>query len=65
MKNFTTEFKLECDELVTIQGYPVRQAPEAMNIGYLTLQKCVRHYRKQQIGITLKPSAISAEQKRI
>ena len=26
MKKFTTEFKLECVELITIQGYPVKQS---------------------------------------
>ena len=65
MKKYTAEFKLECVELITIQGYPVRQAAEAMEVGYSTLQKWVRQYREEQVGITPKASAITNEQKRI
>jgi transposase len=44
MKKFTTEFKLECVKLTTIQGYPVKQAAESMNVGYSTLQKWLRQF---------------------
>lgn len=65
MKKFSAEFKLECVELITVQGYPVKQAASAMNVGYSTLQKWLRQYRQEQTGITPKASAITAEQKRI
>lgn len=65
MKKFTAEFKLECVELITVQGYPVKQAADAMNVGYSSLQKWLRQYREEQRGITPKTTAITSEQKRI
>lgn len=64
-KSFTPEFKQECVELVIRQGYQVKQAAIAMNVGISTLQRWLRQYRGEQKGITPKASAIIPEQQRI
>ena len=62
---FTPEFKRECAELVLKQGYRVKEAAEAMNIGQSTLQRWMRQYREEQLGFTPKATAITEEQRRI
>lgn len=64
-RTFTPEFKQECVELVIRQGYQVKQAAIAMNIGFSTLQRWLRQYRDEQQGVTPKASAITPEQQRI
>ena len=64
-KKFTSEFKLECVELITVQGYPVIQVAETMNVGYSSLQKWLRQYRAEKVGITPKASALTPDQIRI
>ena len=41
-RTFSTEFKLEATSLVNDQGYSIRQASEAMNVGKSTMDKWVR-----------------------
>ena len=62
---FTAEFKRECAELVLKQNYKVKDAAEAMNIGQSTLQRWMRQYREEQLGVTPKATAISEEHRRI
>ncbi|GLR71645.1 transposase [Agaribacter marinus] len=64
-KTFSAEFKQECVELVVRQGYQVKQAALAMNIGFSTLQRWIRQYREEQQGLTPTASAITPEQQRI
>lgn len=64
-KKFTSDFKRECVELVTIQGYSTKQVAENMNVGYSSLQKWVRQYRAEQLGLTPKASALTPDQIRI
>ncbi len=64
-KTFSAEFKQECVELVVRQGYQVKQAALAMNIGFSTLQRWIRQYREEQHGLTPTASAITPEQQRI
>lgn len=64
-KSFTPEFKQECVELVIRQGYQVKQAAIAMDVGLSTLQRWLRQYRGEQKGIPPKASAITPEQQRI
>nr|WP_297350115.1 transposase [uncultured Glaciecola sp.] len=49
---FTVEFKRECTEHVIKQGYKVTNAAEAMNIDQSTLQRWVRQYKQENMGIT-------------
>lgn len=62
---FTTEFRQECVDLVVNQGYGVPQAAKAMQVGLSSMQRWVRQYRQEMMGITPKSSAISPEQIRI
>lgn len=64
-KKFTNDLKLECVELVTVKGYSTKQVAQDMNVGYSSLQKWVRQYRKEQLGITPKASALTPDQIRI
>jgi len=66
MRNrFTTEYKIECVQLVKTQGYTIKDAAQAMNVGHSTLQKWIRQYNNEQLGITPKSSALTSEQHRI
>lgn len=62
---FTIEFKQECVNLVLNQGYSVMQAAGAMGVGESTLQRWVRQYRKELIGITPQATAMTPEQQHI
>ncbi|MCF2948502.1 transposase [Paraglaciecola aquimarina] len=64
-KKFTNDLKLECIELVTAKGYSTKQVAQDMNVGYSSLQKWVRQYRAEQLGITPKASALTTDQIRI
>ena len=62
---FTAEFKRECAELVLKQHYIVKDAAEAMNIGQSTLQRWMRQYKDEQLGVTPKANTITEEHRRI
>lgn len=64
-RTFSAEFKLEAASLVTEQGYSVRQASEAMNVGLSTLGKWVKQLKDEQKGITPTAKPITAEQQKI
>ncbi|GAB1623215.1 hypothetical protein AAOGI_32650 [Agarivorans albus] len=59
---FSPEFKLESAQLVINQGYSVREAAEAMNVGKSTLDKWVRQLREERAGKTPKASPMTPEQ---
>jgi len=62
---FKPEFRLEVAELVVKQGYSVREAAEAMNVGKSTVDKWVRQLKSEQQGITPQGSALTEEQRKI
>ena len=64
-RNFTPEFRLEAAQLVLDQNYTVRQAAEAMNVGYSTMDIWVRQLRKERNGEMSKATPMTPEQLRI
>ena len=63
--NFSPEFRLESAQLVVDQGYSVRQAAEAMNVGNSTMDRWVRQLKLERQGGTSGASPITADQRRI
>ena len=64
-KILSAEFKRECAELVIIHGYKHKDAAAAVGVALSSIQRWVTQYRKEQQGVTLKPSALTPEQVRI
>ncbi|WP_312982892.1 IS3 family transposase [Atlantibacter sp.] len=64
-RTFTPEFRLECAQLIVDKGYSYRQASEAMNVGFTTLESWVRQLRRERQGITPSAKPITPEQQRI
>lgn len=64
-RNFTPEFRLEAAQLVVDQGYSVREAAEAMDVGKSTMDKWVRQLRNERQGMTSKASPMTPEQRKI
>lgn len=62
---FTPEFRLECAQLVLDQGYSVRQAAQAMNVGKSSMDKWVRQLREERAGMTPKATPMTPDQLRI
>ena len=62
---FTSEFRLECAQLVLDKGYSVRQAAQAMNVGKSTMDKWVRQLREERVGMTPKATPMTPDQLRI
>ena len=56
--NFTLGFRLESAQLVLDQGYSVKEAAEAMNVGESTMDKWVRQLKDERSGITSKAMPI-------
>ena len=65
-RTYTTEFKQEAASLVLDQGYSVRQACEALEVGKTAMQRWVSQLRLERGGHTpLKSKAFTPEQQRI
>lgn len=64
-RSFTPEFRLECAQLIVDKGYSYRQASEAMNVGFTTLESWVRQLRRERQGITSSATPITPDQQRI
>lgn len=64
-KTLSSEYKRECAELVIVHGYKHKDAAAAMDVGLSSIQRWVSQYRKEQRGITPKPSVLTPEQIRI
>ncbi len=64
-RNFTPEFRLETAQLVVDQGYSVREAAEAVNVGKSTVDKWVRQLKNERNGITNKATPMTPEQLKI
>ncbi|WP_231579465.1 transposase, partial [Photobacterium iliopiscarium] len=63
--NFTPEFRLESAQLVLDQGYSVKEAAEAMNVGKSTMDKWVRQLKDERGGITPKATPMTPDQLKI
>lgn len=64
-RNFTPEFRLEAAQLVVDQNYTVRQAADAMGVGYSTMDTWARQLRKERNGETSKATPMTPDQLRI
>ncbi|WP_407237070.1 IS3-like element ISEc31 family transposase [Escherichia coli] len=64
-RTFTPEFRLECAQLIVDKGYSYRQASEAMNVGFTTLESWVRQLRRERQGIAPSATPITPDQQRI
>jgi transposase len=62
---FTPQFKLEAAQLVADQHYSIREAASAMNVGKSTMDKWVRQLKNERQGISVGPTAIAPDQRRI
>lgn len=62
---FTQDFKLESAQLVLDQGYSIREAATAMNVGKSTMDKWVRQLKNERNGISDQPKALSPDQRKI
>lgn len=47
-RNYSPEFRLEAAQLVVDQNYTVREAADAMSVGYSTMDKWVRQLRQER-----------------
>ena len=64
-KHFNPEFRQEVAELVTDNGYSVREAADAMNVGKSTVDRWVRDLRKERNGEETVGTPISEERRKI
>ena len=64
-RNYSPEFRLESAQLVVDQNYTVREAADAMSVGYSTMDKWVRQLRQERNGETPKATPMTPDQLRI
>lgn len=64
-RTFTPEFRLESAQLVTEQGYSIRQAAEAMGVGKSTMDKWVRPLKNEHNGVVGKATPLTPDQRKI
>ncbi len=64
-RTFSTEFKLECAQLILDQGYSFRAASQAMNVSTSALESWARQLRQEREGVSPKASPLTSEQQRI
>ena len=64
-RNYSPEFRLEAAQLVVDQNYTVREAADAMSVGYSTMDKWVRQLRQERNGETPKATPMTPDQLRI
>jgi len=62
---FKPEFRLEVAQLVINQGYSIREAASAMNVGKSTVDKWVRQVKDELKGITPQGTALTVDQQKI
>ena len=60
--NFSPEFRLETAQLVVDQGYSLKEASDAMGVGYSTLGKWVKQLREERAGKAPQASPMTPEQ---
>jgi len=64
-RNFTPEFRLESAQLAVDQGYSVREAAQAMNVGKSTMDKWVRQLKNERQGFSPKATQMTPDQLKI
>lgn len=64
-KRFSPEFKVESALLVLDQGYSVREAAEAMGVGFSTMGKWVQKLRAERAGKVTTGKPITEDQREI
>lgn len=64
-RTFTQDFKLEAAQLVVDQGYSVREAASAMDVGKSTMDKWVRQLKEELNGGSSQPNALTPDQRKI
>jgi transposase len=60
--NFTTEFRLECAQLVVDKKYSIIEAAQVMNVGKSSLDKWVRQLKDERNGLTSKAMPLTPDQ---
>jgi transposase len=64
-KHFKPELRQEVAELVVDQGYSIREAADAMNVGKSTVDAWARKLRKERGGEALAGTPISEDKRTI
>lgn len=64
-RTFTPDFKLEVAQLVLDQGYSVREASSAMNVGKTSIDRWVRQLKNERNGIADHANALTPDQRKI
>ena len=64
-RTFVQDFKLEAAQLVQDQGYSIRAADTAMNVGTTTMERWVRQLKNERHGIADHPTALTPEHRKI
>lgn len=64
-RNFSPGFRLEAAQLVIDQNYTVREAADAMSVGYSTMDRWVRQLRQERNGETSKATPMTPDQLKI
>lgn len=62
---FSDEFKLEAAKLIVDQGYSVKEACQAFDVGRTAMNRWVQQLQDERGGKPIKGKAITPEQKRI
>ena len=63
--SFSPAFRLESAQLVLDQGYTVKDAAVAMNVGKSTMDKWVRQLKEERDGISPKATPMTLDQLKI
>ena len=64
-RTFTQDFKLESAQLVVDQGYSIREAASAMDVGKSTMDKWVRQLKEERNAGSSLPNALTPDQRKI
>lgn len=64
-RNFSPEFRHDAAQLVVDQHYTIREAAEAMNVGYSTMDKWARQLRQERDGISPQATPMTPDQLKI
>jgi len=62
---FSPAFRLESAQLVLDQGYTVKDAADAMNVGKSTMDKWVRQLKEERDGVSPKATPMTPDQLKI
>ncbi len=64
-RTFTPEFKIEVAQLVIDQGYSVREASSAMDVGKSAVDRWVQQLKNERNGTANHSNAITPDQRKI